>query len=1072
MRKVKLFIVTAVAILMCFPAFAQNLTVKGVVSDQNGDPIPAAGVIVDGTTKGTTTGLDGSYTISAPANATLRFSSIGYKEVSVAVAGKAVVNVVLEEDATVLDETIVVAFGTATKESFTGSAKVVKSDELAKSQVSAVTSALAGQVAGVQLSQASGAPGTAPSIIIRGYSSINAGTSPLYVVDGVPYDGAIGRLNPADVESMTVLKDAASNSLYGARGANGVIMITTKKAKGSDAVVTVDAKYGINNQALQDYDYITSVPQYYETHFKALTNYYTREQGLSRFEAAVKANNYITGDKATGGLGYQVYTVPDGELFIGTNGKINPRATIGRLVDTDGDGVDDYYVTPDNWKKYAYRIGNRQEYNVSVAGGGPRSNFYASIGFLDNEGITANSDQQRFTSRLKADYQAKSWLKVYGNLSYTHYDNNALSNNGTSNSTANIWAYVTTLAPIYPLFVRTADKKVKIDQWGFEMMDYGEGMNAGLVRPQFANSNALFANKVNTRYSEGNAMNASGAADISFLKHFKFTVNASENVDEYRFTSVQNPYYGQFASSKGSVSKQHTRTTGFNTQQLLNYDQAFGALNLNVMLGHEYYNNKGYLLAASKQNMYSQENKELDGAVIDNSSSTSYTTEYNVEGYFSRVQLDYADKYFASASFRRDASSHFAPAHRWGNFWSLGGAWIISKEKFFTADWVDFLKLKASIGSQGNDDIGSYQYTDLYNITPSDGEVSVAFGSKGKEDITWETNTNFNAGVDFTLFNGVLDGSFEFFNRTTTDMLFWFTTAPSVGYTGYYDNIGDMYNRGVELSLTANIINTKDTHLSVNFNATHYNNKITYLADDVKTLNIENHGGYNNGFYYYGEDLPIYTKYIRKYAGVDPQTGKSLWYKNVTDADGKITGRETTDMYSQADYYLGDSPIPDLYGGFGINFAWKGFDFAVNFSYQLGGEIYDNGYEILMASPYESYTGNNYHKDLLKSWSEDNRNSNIPRFQFGDQYTSATSDRFLTDASYLNINNINVGYTFPAKLTQKVGISNLRIYGACENVYYWSKRQGLDPRTSLAGDSAYTSYLPIRTISGGVTFKF
>jgi len=274
--------------------------------------------------------------------------------------------------------------------------------------------------------------------------------------------------------------------------------------------------------------------------------------------------------------------------------------------------------------------------------------------------------------------------------------------------------------------------------------------------------------------------------------------------------------------------------------------------------------------------MYSQDNKELGGAIKDNASADSYTTKYNVEGYFSRLQADYDGKYYASASFRRDASSHFAVDHRWGNFWSLGGAWIVSKEDFFNVPAVDVLKLKASIGSQGNDDIGAYQYTDTYTVAPSAGEVSVAFAQKGNPNITWETNTNFNAGLEFTLFKGVIDGSVEYFKRNTTDMLFWFATAPSVGYTGYYDNIGDMYNKGIEFSITANLINTKDQHLSVNFNATHYKNKITKIADDLKTLNIEGVGGYNSGMYYIGEGLPIYTKYIKKYAGVDASTGKSL----------------------------------------------------------------------------------------------------------------------------------------------------------------------------------------------------
>ena len=1071
MRKIKLFLLTAVAALMAgFSANAQNITVTGVVTDAAGDPIPAAAVILDGTQRGTSADIDGHFSISVPSNATLVFSSIGYVEQKIAVNGRSVINVTLLEDTTMLEETIVVAFGTSTKESFTGSAKVIKSEELAKAQVSAVTSALAGQVAGVQLAQSSGAPGTAPTIRIRGFSSLNAGKDPLYIVDGVPYDGAIGRINPADVESMTVLKDAASNALYGARGANGVIIITTKRSKSKNAVVTVDIKQGVNAKALKEYDNITSVPGYYEAHALALNNYYRHEKGMSAMEANAAVNGVITGHQNSGGLGYQVYTVPEGEYFIGLNGKVNPNATLGRLVQAE-DG-DTYWVAPDNWSDTAYRLGARREYNVSVSAGSTNSNFYASVGYLKNEGITENSDQSRFSGRLKADYQATSWLKVYGNLAYTRYDSNSLGNNGTSNSTGNIWAFTSQVAPIYPLFVRNGDRSIKHDQWGFEMMDYGDGMNAGLSRPFFTNANSVFSNRVDTRYSEGNAINAYGAADITFLKYFKFTLNASENVDEYRYTSVRNPYYGQFASSKGSVSKQHARTMAFNTQQILNYNQSFGELNVGVMVGHEYYDLTSYSLSASKQNMYSQDNKELDGAVKDNASAGSYTSEYNVEGYFSRAQLDYQGKYFLSGSFRRDASSHFAVDHRWGNFWSVGGAWIISKENWFRAPWVDMLKLKASYGSQGNDDIGSYQYTDTYTIAPSAGEVSVAFAQKGNPNITWETNTNFNAGFEFTLFKGVLDGSFEYFYRNTTDMLFWFSTAPSVGYTGYYDNVGDMYNKGLEFSLTANIINTRDMQLSVNFNATHLRNKITRIADDLKTLTVDGISGYNSSGNFIGEGIPIYSKYIKQYAGVDKSTGKSLWYKDIKDDEGNVTGQETTDNWSLASYHVGPSSIPDLYGGFGLSFGYKGFDFSVNFSYQLGGKIIDEGYQSLMGCPISGSTGSAYHKDLLNAWSETNVDSNIPRFQYGDTYANALSDRFITDASYLNIENINLGYTFPARLVNRIGLSSLRIYGAVENVAYWSRRQGLDPRTSFSGNSAYTSYLPIRTISGGLTIKF
>ncbi len=1070
MKKFKIFFTALALTVSTFAALAQNISVNGTVKDESGEPIVGANVVLVGNnTVYALTDVAGAFKLSVPKNGSLDVSCMGYQSAVVPVNGQNTLTIVLKEDAQLLDETIVVAFGTSTKESFTGSAKVVNSETLGQSQVSAVTSALTGKVAGVQTTVTSGAPGSAPSIRIRGFSSISAGNAPLYVVDGMPYDGDINNINPADVESMTVLKDAASNALYGARGANGVIIITTKRSRDRDAVITFDAKVGVNMKAYQSYDVITDPAMFYETHYKALYDSYILG-GASPATAWARANSTITGPAAAGGLGYQVYSVPDGERFIGSNGKINPNATIGNKVTYQGQ---DYLLKPDDWEAAGFRNSMRQEYNLSVAGGGDKSNIYASLGYLTNEGITYNSDMRRLTGRLRADYQAKPWVKFTGNVSYANYNYNSLSGDGGSGDSGNIWAYTSQMAPIYPLVVRDGNGNQIIDANGIGLLDYGDGeMNAGLTRPFLPNNNALLANKLNTRNSEGNAFTASTAADFSFLKYFKFTVNASLALDEYRYTQVLNPYYGQFASSGGTVSKSHTRTTDMNTQQLLNYTQSFGQHTVNVMLGHEWYDRNVAYLSASKSKMFSQTNKELAGAVVDGQSAYSYTSEYNNEGYFVRAQYDDNNTIFLSASFRRDASSRFHPKHRWGNFWSVGAAWIISKEKWFNASWVDMLKLKASYGSQGNDNIGSYLYTDRYDIVPSDGEIAVTFSGKGKEDITWETNRNFNIGTEFTLFHGILDGSVEYFNRTTTDMLFSFTVAPSLGYTSYYDNVGDMRNQGVEISLTANILNKKDLKWDVNFNATKVMNKILYLHDDVKTLNVDGYDGYNSGTYFYGQGLPLYTRYLKKYAGVDPQTGESLWWKKNLDEDGNVTSEEKTNNYSSASYYLGNDAIPDWYGGFGTSFFWKGFDFAVNFSYQLGGKAYDSGYAALMSPPTAGNTGTNFHVDVLKSWTKENPSTTIPRFVYGDVYTAYTSDRFIENASYLNIENINVGYTFPSKWTKKVGIQSLRLYAACENVFYWSVRKGFDPRGSFSGNGSFASYIPVRTLSGGVTFKF
>ena len=979
--------------------------------------------------------------------------------------------VVLRTNSEMLDEVMVVAFGTAKKSAFTGSATVVDSEKLEQSQVTSVTNALAGAVPGVTLTSNNGAPGSTSSIKIRGFSSINAGNDPLIIIDGAPYSGDLSNLNPSDVESMTVLKDAASNALYGARGANGVVIITTKKAnQKGDAVVTFDAKWGANTRALQHYDVITDPGQYYEMHYGAMKNYYMNVMGMSDQAAWKEANKNLFG--SNGGLGYNVYTVPQGQYLIGQNGKLNPNATLGNVVSYRGE---EYLLMPDDWENIGTRTGLRQEYNFSVSAANDKSSFYVSLGYLGNEGITEGSDLKRLTARLKADYQAKPWMKIGGNMSYARFDSNSLGNNGSSSSTANIWAFTTQLAPIYPAYIRNADGSIKVDGNGFQMMDYGSGVNAGMIRPWISDANPIMDNKLNTQNAEGNAMTGNGFIDITPLPGLKVTLNGTFNLDETRFTYVYNPYYGQFDSTGGTVSKSHQRTYDYNLQQLISYTNSFGSNNFDILVGHEYYDYRLYYLGASKSNMFSQDNKELSGAVIDGQAASSYKNRRNNEGFFGRLQYNYDERIFGSASIRRDASSRFAPDHRWGTFWSVGAAWLMNKESWFDLGWVQELKLKASLGSQGNDNIGDYRYTDVFNIINSGGNIGTSFNSKGTEDITWETNTNFNVGAEFQLWNR-LTGSVEYYMRKTSDMLFAFSVAPSLGYSSYYDNVGNMVNSGVEIDLGVNIFNTRNFTWDVNLNISTLKNRITMLDPDKKntteyTAEGKGYQGYTSGSFFIGEDLSMFTWRLKEYAGVS-ENGESMWYKNILDENENIIGRETTTDYSAADYYVTEeTSIPKVYGGFGTTLKVYGVDFGINFTYQLGGKQYDGTYAQFMSSP-TGTTGYNFHKDLLNSWTPENTGSDIPRFQLHDQYSAASSTRFLTNASYLNIQNINVGYTLPASWTKKLAINSLRLYMSAENVFYWSKRKGFDPRQSYDTTTNATYYSPMRTISGGVTFQF
>ena len=1060
----RLTMILACLFLSLGMALAQTAVTGTVVSQEDGQPIIGATVRVVGASAGAVTDADGKFSISMPAGHNkLKVTYVGMVDQDVTVKGNSV-RVVLVPDQTNLDEVMVVAYGTAKKSAFTGSAAVVKSDDIAKISSSNAMSALSGKVSGVQINSATGAPGQESfSIRIRGISSINAGNDPLIIVDGAPYNGDINNLNQNDIASMTVLKDAASAALYGARGANGVVIITTKNGREGTSSITVDAKWGANTRGVEFYNTVESPAGYYEAYYQSLKNYRT-----SLGDDAATAHRWALNNMFSGGydLGYNVYTVPEGQDFIGPNGKLNPNATLGRVVNVNGT---EYLLYPDSWRDAAYQTGVRQEYNVTATGSNDKGSFYGSAGYLKNEGISIGSDYARFTGRLKADYQLRSWLKLSGNFNYAHYKANSLADDGGS-TVGNVFM-VKDMAPIYPLYIRDAAGNILQDsKTGLAMYDWGDGTVTGLTRPTMTGSNPIFANYFDKNQNEGNSLDATGTAEIRFLEDFKFTSANTVMLDETRFTYTNNPYYGQFAANNGSVQKAHVRTWAYNYQQLLNWHHLFDKHDVEVMLGHEYYRTRYYYLTASKNNLFSVFNDELAGAV-NTDSMDSYTTDYNVEGWFGRVQYNYDNKYFGSLSYRRDASSRFHPDHRWGDFWSLGGAWIISKEKWFNAPWVDELKFKASYGEQGNDNIGSYLYTDTYSIVPSGNGAGVKPSStKGNETITWEKNGNFNTGFEFSFFRGRLAGSIEYFYRRTNDMLAFFALPASSGWSGYYDNVGNMHNMGAEVELDGTLIRTKDFEWGLNLNFTAYKNEITSIADKNKTQTVEGSEGYASGSYFYGEGESLYTFYMPKYAGVD-ENGKSMFYKDKLDENGNIIGRETTTTPGEATYYLCGTALPWAYGGFGTRFSYKGFDLAVDFNYQLGGQIYDSDYAGMMGIT-SSGRGHAIHADLLNSWTEENPNTNIPKLVIDDTSATTTSDRFLIGASYLSLQNLNFGYTFPTKMTSKVGIGKLRVYLTATNLWLWSKRQGLDPRQSITGGASSAYYSAMRTISGGISVTF
>lgn len=1083
MKKIRFFFTAVVLLVVSFTALAQNINVSGKVVDETGEPVVGASlVLVGNNTVYTMTDLSGAYSISVPSNGQLKVSCMGYQEKTVSVNGQKTLNIVLDSDSTLLDETIVVAFGTTTKEAFTGSATVVKSEDLQKRQTTNVQNALVGSVPGLQLKGASGAPGSsAGSINIRGIASMYAGTDPLIIVDGAPYTASLSNIPQNDIESITVLKDAASAALYGARGAAGVILVTTKKSKSKDAIVTFDAKFGVSSRAIQEYDKITEPGEYYEAYYSQLYNYFTFH-GYAPAEANLRANSQMIGD-----LGYNIYTVPTGQNLIGLNGKLNPNAVKGRAYEWNGEI---YYMTNDDWTDMAYSNASRQEYTVSVNGGNDRGSFYASVGYLDENGIIEYSGYKRFTSRVKADYQAKSWLKVGANIGFTNSttDSNPNFTTGSYGST-NLTYYTSKIAPIYPVYVRVLDANgnpiIRTDENGNPQYDYGvAATNYGVGRGFLQTGNPLGANHYNKVQSKGNQLNANGTAEVEFTPWLKANISSTIIWGNTRSLDYENALYGPKVGVNGEIYRAESDAFRQNHLQTLNFHNTYGDFNVNVLAGHEYYKNKSNSIYAYARGAFSPDILELSAFADRQVDASTSSSGYNVEGYFISAQADYKNKTYLSLSFRRDASSYFSKDHQWGNFWSIGLAEILNKESFLSdVNWIDILKLKASVGQQGNDSIGAWAYVDLYSLSKaSDTSMSPTFYRLGNEKITWETTTNWNAGAEFSFWNGRLSGSLDVYYKKVQDLLFWLSIPESAGSRGYYGNIGDMSNKGIELALTGSIIRTKNVDWSVSLNASHNATKILSLPDS-KTA--DNGGFYESGLWYtVGGPMDNYMTY--SYAGVGENGEAMYWYDedlspaggkdgvtvNTINKPGTKKSGKTANIDEASRYALG-STLPKVFGGFSTTLKVGDFDFNATFDYQLGGKIYDSRYESLMTpSANASNAGSNFHKDWVKAWSATNTSSSIPRWQFADQRYG--NDSYLTNASYLNFQSFAVGYNIPVKKIEGLNkvVNSIRLYAMGENLIFWSKRKGLDPRYSFTSNSSITAYSPVRTISGGIQLTF
>lgn len=1023
--------------------------ITGTIKDNNGDPVIGASIQIKNTGIGTITDYNGQFSLSnVPENGILIISYIGYGTEEIPVNKKKNLQIVMKENTKQLEEIVVVAYGTAKKSSFTGSAEVVKQDRIEKRVVADVSKALEGTVAGVQSTSGSGQPGSGASMVIRGFGSISASNTPLYVVDGVPFDGALNTINPNDIESVTVLKDASAGALYGSRGANGVVMITTKRGERDDNQISINLKanWGISSRAIPKYETVNEA-EYLELAFEAYKNELIYTEGIDPLLAGTQAIEVMKG-MAKGVLGYNEeynpFNMPLQELINPITGKINPTAQLKYHED---------------WKdELSNHNPLRQEYQLSVTGGNKKTQYMISMGYLDEVGLLQTTEFERYTGRVNIDTQAKKWFKTGFNASFAQTSTNYNSASGSVIS--NLWYTSQIMAPIYPVYEHNTDGSLKTDANGNKIYDYGKN------RIALANSNAialLHEDKENNTRDNLSARTyiqlSTNDDEYGIFKGFSLMANLGLDYFNTHEMSYSNPYTGNAATTAGSLTKAVQRQLSYTFNQLLTYQRNIRSHSLDVMIGHEYYELKQQFLGAQKTGFPFGGLYELSAAAT-LSGASSQTDKYAIESFLSRVNYNFAQKYYFSASFRTDGSSRFHKDSRWGKFWSLGTSWRISEESFMKKyDWVNNLTLKASFGSQGNDNIGSYYaYQSLYNMGLSNGSLNGAgINSLENKDLKWEKNENLNIGIEARLFNR-LSLTAEFFNKHTKDLLLNMPKATSSGFDAYPANIGSMRNMGLDVTVTVDILKNSDLKWTLIAMGSHIRNKILKLADKPEIIsgsNIFKEGETVNSFY-----LPIS-------AGVDPLTGNQLYWVDH-DKNSNIVSKYKTDdvtLTANSREIVGNR-IPDLYGSITNDFSYKGIDFSILTTYSIGGEMLDGVYGSMMNVGYKGYV---WHKNALRRWQQPGDITDIPKIMWDQQLR--VTDKDLINASYFAIKNITLGYTFPKDWLTKIKMDNIRVYATANNLALFSHLKGMDPQYNFTGTVGYT-YTPSRTYSIGIDIKF
>ncbi len=1052
-------------------ATAQVTTINGrVIAEEDGEPIVGATVQIDGTDLGTITNVDGNFHLSnVPRDAKrLIVSFIGMKTEEVAIAPN--VTVRLKSEILALDEiTVQVAYGTAKRTSLTGAISSVDATEIAKRPTTSVVSALEGTTTGIQVNNTYGQPGDEPSIRIRGFNTINGDNSPLYVIDGVPFGGNISDLNSADIESLTVLKDAASAALYGNRAANGVILITTKRGKSDRATVNISTTHGMYTRGIAEYDRLGA-----DDWMEAMWLGY-RNQLVYNGTAQTEANALTSQNLISEVIGYNIYNKANNELF-DENGKLVAGAAI-----LDG------YKNDLDWYDAIERLGYRQEYNLSANGAYDKGDFYFSASYLNEEGYVNNSGFERLTARANGNLKPTKWFKTGISIAGSHQVTD-WTNGDSTGSYTNPFMWARNIAPVYPIHLHDMSTgEYILDDSGSLIYDDG----STYTRPQYNGRHMVWENELNMDRTYRNTLNTQLYADIYFLKDFTFTLKGDLNVRNSENRTYNSAEIGDGQGNNGRASRTIYRYKNYTVQQQLNWRRTFGQHYVDALVAHEaYFYRYNYLYGYKTNESFAGQVDLVNFNEI--TSLTDYENNYRTESYLGRVRYNFDERYHLEASFRRDGSSRFHPDNRWGNFWSLGGSWVISDESFMEAyDWVNMLKLRASYGEVGNDaGVGYYGYMALYTISQNANQAALYKSQNEASDIKWETTSSFGIALEGTLFDR-MNFSFEYFDKRSHDLLFDVNLPLSVGATStssaeatISQNLGSVANRGVEISIDADLFRNRDWRWNVGVNLTYLKNKILKMPEQHR----EN--GLINGTKKYMEGHSVYDFWMYQYVGVDQMTGNSLYLPDLETY--------TVDEISNAGYLvqIGDeyyttyttyakrdwsgSAIPKVYGSLSTTLQWKNLSLSALFTYSLGGKVYDSSYASLMSM---TSTPSAAHADLLKAWNgvpegmtEDSPNridpDGVPVINYElSSRNNAQSTRFLTNASYMVIKNLTLSYDFPKALIQKFDLKSFRLNASVENLATFTHRKGMNPQQSWNGMS-YDYLVTPRVFTVGANISF